>query len=69
MADQKLIKGRKMFRASKSEYEITLKCSTYNQTELIFNKREQGNQKLDLSQNITWLNPPFSRNITTNVAK
>ena len=35
----------------------------------IFNKMEHRKQKRNHIWNIIWLNPPFSRNITTNVAK
>ena len=34
---------------------------------MIFNKKEE--QKQNRSQSIIWFNPPFSRNVITNVAK
>ena len=58
-----------IFNASKDEYETTLKNSGYQQIKLIFSKKEQRKQKHICNQNIIWFNPPFSRNVTTNVAK
>ena len=55
--------------ALKYEYETALKNSSYQQTKLIFSKKEQRKQKRIRNQNIIWFNPPFSRNVTTNVAK
>ena len=55
--------------ALKYEYETALKNSSYQQTKLIFRKKEQRKQKRIRNQNIIWFNPPFSRNVTTNVAK
>ena len=58
-----------IFSASKYEYGTALKNSSYQQTELIFNKKKQWKQKRNRSQNIIWFNPPSSRNVTTSVAK
>ena len=58
-----------IFNASKYKYETALENSGYQQIELIFNKKEHIKQKWNRNQNIIWLNPPFSRNVTTNVAK
>ena len=61
--------SKEIFNASKYEYEIALKNSSYQQTELTFTKKEQGKKKRNRSRNIIWFNPPFCRNVTTNVAK
>ena len=61
--------SKEIFNASKYEYETALKNSSYQQTELIFTKKEQRKKKRNRSRNIIWFNPPFSRNVTTNVAK
>ena len=61
--------NEEIFNASKYEYETALKNSGYHQTKLIFSKKEQGKQKRIRKRNIIWFNPPFSRNVTTNVAK
>ena len=61
--------NEKIFNTSKYEYETALKNSGYQQPKLIFSKKEQRKQKRIRKRNIIWFNPPFSRNVTTNVAK
>ena len=63
--------SEEIFSASNYEYETALNNSGYQETELIFNKKEERErkQKRNQSQNIIWSNPPFSRNVTTNVDK
>ena len=61
--------NEEIFNASKYEYETALKNSGYHQTKLIFSKKEQRKQKRIRNRNIIWFNPPFSRNVTTSVAK
>ena len=61
--------SEEIFNASKYKYETALKNSGYQQTELIFNKKEHRKQKRNLNRNIISINPPFSRNVTTNVAQ
>ena len=61
--------NEEIFNASRYEYETALKNSGYQQTKLIFSKKEQRKQKRIRKRNIIWFNPPFSRNVTTNVAK
>ena len=61
--------NKEIFNASKYEYETALKNSGYQQNKLIFSKKEQRKQKQIRNQNIIWFNPPFSRNVITNVAK
>ena len=61
--------NEEIFTASKYEYETALKNSGYQQIQLILIKKEQRNQKRIGNQNIIWFNLPFSRNVTTNVAK
>ena len=58
-----------IFNASRYEYETALKNSRYQQTKLIFSKKEQRRRKRICNCNIIWFNPPFGRNVTTNVAK
>ena len=45
------------------------KNSGYHRTKLIFSKKEQKKQKQICNRNIIWFNPPFSRNVTANIAK
>ena len=61
--------SEEIFNETKSECETALKNSGYHKAELKFNKEEQNTQKGKQSRNIIWFNPPFSRNVTTNVAK
>ena len=58
-----------IFNASKYEYETALRNSGYQENEVIFNKKKHRKKKRNRNQNIIWFNPPFSRNVTTNVAK
>ena len=61
--------NEEIFNASKYEYETELKNSGYQQTKLIFSKKEQRKQKPIRNRNIIWFSPPFSKNGTTSVAK
>ena len=61
--------NKEIFSASKYEYETALKKSGYQQTKLMFSKKEQIKQRRIRNQNKIWFNPPFSRNVTTNVVK
>ena len=64
--------SKEIFNASKYEYETASKNSSYQQTEEERKKKEETKQrkkKRNRSRNIIWFNPPFSRNVTTNVAK
>ena len=47
------------FNASKYKYETALKNSGYQQTHLVFNKREHRKQKRICNRNIIWFNPLF----------
>ena len=61
--------SEEIFNALKYEYETALKNSGYEQTEVIFNIKEHRKQKQNRNRSIIWFNPPFSRNVTINVAK
>ena len=61
--------SEEIFNKAKSEYETILKNSGYHKVELKFHKEEQNTRKRKRSRNIIWFNPPFSRNVTTNVPK
>ena len=50
-------------------YEATLKYGVYQQTEQKSKKKEQRMQKQNHRGNMTWFNPPFSRNFTINLAE
>ena len=47
---------------------IYIQCG-YNHVKLTFNKEEHQPLKRTRHRNVIWFNPPFSRNVTTNVAK
>ena len=61
--------SKEIFNETKSEHETPLKNSGYHKAELKFHKEEQNTQKRKQSRNMIWFNPPFSRNVSTNVAK
>ena len=60
---------KKVLEESKLEYESALKNCRYNHVKLTFNKKEHQSLKRTRHRNIIWFNPPFSTNVTTNVAK
>ena len=62
--------SKKIFNESKKEYEEALKESGYKNFELKYNpeKQKPKNNK-NRKRNIIWFNPPFSKNVTTNIGK
>ena len=54
---------------SKGEYEKALRKSGYRSVSLIYTDKKDIKQKRDHSRNIIRFNPPFNKNISTNVAK
>lgn len=57
------------FHENKLEYETALRNSTYHNKESKFQKEEQNTHKRKRNRNILWFQPPFSRNVITNVAE
>ena len=60
---------KQVFEESKLEYESALKNCRYNHFKLTLNKEEHQPIKRTGHRNVIWFNPPFSRNVITNVAK
>ena len=59
--------NEEIFNTTKVEYEDALKNFGYNvDLKYINNKSEKPKTR---KQNIIWLNPPFSKSVSTNVAK
>ena len=58
-----------VFNSSKSCYEEALEKSGYPNTELKYSKRTAPKGKRSRLRNVIWFNPPFSKNVSTNVAK
>ena len=54
---------------SKGEYEKALRESGYKNISLIYADKKDIKQKRNCSHNIIWFNPPFNKNVSTNVAK
>ena len=54
---------------SKGEYEKALRESGYKNVSLIYTDKKDIKQKRNRSRNIIWFNPPFNKNVSTNVAK
>ena len=57
------------FHENKLEYETALRNSTYHNKESKSHKEEQNTHKRKRNRNILWFQPPFSRNVITNVAE
>ena len=61
--------NKQVFDMSKGEYEKALRESGYKNVSLIYTDKKDIKQKLNRSSNIIWFNPPFNKNVSTNVAK
>ena len=60
---------KEIFDKAKAEYEKSLKDSGYDSVELNYNQNKQRESRRNRNRNIIWFNPPFSRTVSTNVAK
>ena len=58
-----------VFNKAKSEYEAALESSGYRNTKLTYKKPEPNNHRRRRKRNIIWFNPPYNKNVSTNVAK
>ena len=64
---RKVLLTKKVFNTAKAEYEDALKKSDYNaDMKYTDNKSEKPKTR---KRNIIWFNPPFSKSVSTNVAK
>ena len=54
---------------SKLEYEEALRKSGYNNPNMTYNKQTSDRKQRNRHRNIIWFNPPFNKNVSTNVAK
>ena len=61
--------NEKACNSSKYQYEKTLRDSGYTDFELKFNKTSSNHTQRNRQRNIIWFNLPFSRAVSTNVAK
>ena len=58
-----------VFNESKGEYENALRQSGYDNINLKYQPKITSNNKRKRQRNIIWFNPPFSRSVSTNVAR
>ena len=58
--------NEEIFDRAKREYEIALRESDFK-VELKFNKKKK--QTRNRKRNIIWFNPPFNKNVSTNIAQ
>ena len=58
-----------VFEASKTNYEEALKNSGYANIDLQYSKPKPTNRRRNRERNVIWFNPPFNKNVSTNVAK
>ena len=61
--------NEEVFNESKGEYENALKQSDHDNINLKYLPLITSKTKQKRRRNIIWFNPPFSRNVSTNVAK
>jgi len=60
--------NEEIFNSSKKEYEDALKQSGYKDFDLKYNP-EKTAPKQNRKRKIIWFNPPFSKNVSTNIGK
>ena len=60
--------NEQIFNSSKREYEEALKKSGYKDFELKFEPKK-GKRKRNRNRKIIWFNPPFSKNVQSNIGK
>ena len=58
-----------MFDQAKVEYEEALKNSGYKNQNLTFKRIQEKKTSRNRSRNVIWFNPPFNKNVETNIAK
>ena len=58
-----------IFDTSKTDYEEALKKSGYENINLTYSKPNLTKRRRNRGRNIIWFNPPFNKNVSTNVAK
>ena len=61
--------SEEIFNSSKHEYEKALKDCGYSSAQLKYNSQNNKTPTRNRKRNILWFNPPFSKNVSTNVAK
>ena len=61
--------NKQVFDMSKGEYEKALRESGYKNVSLIYTDKKDIKQKRNRFRNISWFNPPFNKNVSTNVSK
>ena len=57
------------YSSNKQVFEKALRESDYKNVSLIYTDKKHIKQKRNRSRNIIWFNPPFNKNVSTNVAK
>lgn len=61
--------NRTVFEESRNTYEEALKKSGYTNIKLKYSPSTATKQKRNRSRNVIWFNPPFNKNVSTNVAR
>ena len=61
--------NKQVFDMSKGEYEKALRESGYKNASLVYADKKDIKHKRNRSRNIIWFNPPFNKNVSTNVVK
>ena len=64
-----LPQNEEIFSKAKPYYQEALKSSGYNEEILHTNERKSTSRKRSRKRKIKWFNPPYSKNVQTNVAK
>lgn len=58
-----------IFEKAKVDYEDSLKKSGYKNINLTFTKEKTRRRKKKRTRNVIWFNPPYNKNVSTNVAR
>ena len=61
--------SEEIFNNSKTEYEQSLKNSGYKNFELKYDPPKENHKKRSRKRDIIWFNPPFNKEVETNIGK
>ena len=61
--------NKQVFNSAESEYEKALKDSGYKNVNLKYRERKEHRKKNNQKRKVIWFNPPYSKQVSTNIAK
>ena len=61
--------NKQVFNSAEPEYEKALKDSGYKNVNLKYRERKEHRKKNNQKRKVIWFNPPYSKQVSTNIAK